>query len=151
MAEEANQIKNHIDNTRRELDSNLNELQSRVQDQVHELRHRVKEATNWRTYVNRYPLPIVGVAFACGTAIYLGLGPVRRSKARHDGHYETVSGPKGRERRRYLWDIVKSAAIGFAASQVKAILQEAAEGVRHPHEHTDYDTAGVVHPATSSW
>ncbi|MBV8843185.1 MAG: DUF3618 domain-containing protein [Bryobacterales bacterium] len=158
MAEEPDQIKDHIDSTRKELDSNLYELQSRVHDRVDDLRHRVKDATNWRTYVNRYPLAVAGLAFAGGTAIGLALGPMRRSKARHDGHYKTrpdghyydaISGPKERS---YLWDIVKSAAVGFAASQVKAMMRNAVEGVRHPHEHREYgSTPGGGHPATSSW
>ena len=68
MAEEPDEIKQHIDSTRAELGANL-----------HELEARVKRAVNWRTYVERWPFPAVGAAVLCGVMTPLLMG---RSKGR---------------------------------------------------------------------
>ena len=55
MGEEPNEIKQHIDAKREELGENLGILQ-----------HKVKRATDWRSWVERKPLVAVGAAFAGG-------------------------------------------------------------------------------------
>lgn len=58
MAEQPNEIERDIEASRDRLRQNLQALESKV-----------KETTNWRTYVDRYPLAAVGVAVGCGVVL----------------------------------------------------------------------------------
>lgn len=58
MGARADQIENHIRETRHELGDNLRELEVRV-----------KAAADWRNYFRRNPLAILGAAFVIGVAL----------------------------------------------------------------------------------
>src|SRR5215472_5122569 len=145
MAEDPDQIKNHIDRTRRELDGNLHELESRV-----------KEATHWRTYVNKYPLRILAAAVAGGAVISLLMGPSharnrsQRTYAKDTSHgsdRESMTSdsssfePRGAHYQRHraadIWDNIKGAMIGLATAQIKEFLVDAIPGFRRHYDHTE--------------
>jgi hypothetical protein len=63
MGEATDQIVNDIDQTRQELRSNLEELETRV-----------KAATDWRGYVGRHPGPMVVAALIGGALVAAMLG-----------------------------------------------------------------------------
>ncbi len=58
MAERPDQIEQHIKSTRSELGNNLQELE-----------YKVKQATDWRTYFERNPMTLMGVAFGGGVLL----------------------------------------------------------------------------------
>ncbi len=60
MGQEPNEIKQHIDAQREQLGENLQILQ-----------REVRRATDWRTWVERKPLGVLGALFAGG--LWLGL------------------------------------------------------------------------------
>ena len=55
MGEATSQIEEHIQKTRDELGGNINELQQKV-----------KDAVNWRLYVERRPWQMLALAFGAG-------------------------------------------------------------------------------------
>lgn len=67
MDESPDQIEEHIRSTRRELESNLQELE-----------HRVKDATDWRIQFERHPWAFLGAALAGGILLSAALGGHRR-------------------------------------------------------------------------
>lgn len=130
MADEPNEIKHHIDSTRRELNGNL-----------HELEERVKEATNWHTYVNRYPFTVVGLAFAGGVAVSL------LAKSAHTTSVPSVASmrshqahPLGRKATE-LWEGIRDAMLGLAAHQITGLLGDAIPGFRQHYERVERQKA----------
>lgn len=129
MADEPNEIKNHIDYTRRELNGNL-----------HELEDRVKQATDWRTYVNRYPFTVVGLAFTGGVALSMltkgssGTHVVNRSGSSTTPSFATHKlGQKATE----MWEGIRDAMLGLASHQITTLLGEAIPGFRQQYEKTE--------------
>jgi len=123
MADEPREIRNHIVTARRELGDNL-----------HELEDRVKQAAHWRTYVNRYPFAMVAVAFAGGLAASAifgnSRGPSKPSSSSASSSGSHLFGDKASE----LWDNVRGALAGLAATQVKTFLGDAIPGFRQHYE-----------------
>lgn len=66
MAQEPNEIEKNIRNKRRELGGHLEELESRL-----------REDTDWRTYVRRNPLTLLTSAFGTGLVLALMFGGKR--------------------------------------------------------------------------
>jgi hypothetical protein len=58
MAERPDQIEQHIASTRHQLGNNL-----------HELENKVKQAADWKTYYERNPMLMVGLAFGGGVLL----------------------------------------------------------------------------------
>jgi hypothetical protein len=140
MAEEPNQIKRHIDSTREELGDNL-----------HELEHRVKQATNWRTYVEKSPMTMVAAAFAGGVVASVLVGGPRNSDSHRNGGpaRERTAEPERRHGTQYqknrvadMWDTLKGTLVGMAAAQVKTFLNEAIPGFRQHYEAVERQEAG---------
>src|SRR5579871_360192 len=126
MGEKSSQIEQHIEDTRAELGSNLQELE-----------HKVKSATDWRQQFQKNPLTMLGVAFGGGVLIstVMGGGHHRRSYGpREATGYETTGYERGRagtgkavnaqiKRASATWDTIKGALIGVAAGQVQNFLK----------------------------
>jgi len=146
MAEETNQIKGHIDSTRRELGENL-----------HELEYRVKQATDWRYYVDKNPATMVSLAFAGGVLAAALIGGRSRSSSRRDdiGHpllesSEADNGPKMsymKERAgNKTWDAIKGAVVGVATSELKNFMNEAIPGFRQHYEKIQGENSNLPRP-----
>lgn len=58
MGQTTDQIEDEIDDTRHALQSNFEELESRV-----------KDATNWRSIVRRHPVPMFAAALVGGMLV----------------------------------------------------------------------------------
>jgi hypothetical protein len=63
MDETTDQIESRIDQTREDLKSNLEELESRM-----------KAVTDWRTHVGRHPLPMIIAALLGGVVLSTLIG-----------------------------------------------------------------------------
>ena len=63
MDKTTDQIATHIDQTREDLKSNLEELESRM-----------KAVTDWRTQVGRHPLPMIIAALLGGVLLSAVIG-----------------------------------------------------------------------------
>ena len=64
MAQESDQIKEHIDRKRDEVTRDLRELEQQVKVQV-------KQATDWRTHYRNNPGALLGAAFGGGLLLSL--------------------------------------------------------------------------------
>jgi hypothetical protein len=90
MDEKPDQILGHIEAQRSELGRNLNELESRV-----------RRGTDWKTYFDRNPMMMLGVALGGG----LLLGSAVGNKRKHRGYSSGRSSSRS-----------SSAALGFASA-----------------------------------
>lgn len=63
MAEDPNKIEHNIESRRRDLGGHLDELEGRL-----------RENTDWRTYVRRTPLIALAVAFGAGLMFVFAFG-----------------------------------------------------------------------------
>jgi len=125
--EQPEQIEDHIRSTRRELGSNLQELE-----------HRVKDATDWRVQFDRHPGVMLGIAFAGGLLLSAGLGGGRGRRAATAataGVTTRVSRATGEasDVAAGIWGGVKGALIGAASTQIRSVLGELVPGYRE-HE-----------------
>jgi hypothetical protein len=125
MDERPDQIKEHIDRTRGDLNENLNELQ-----------HKVKRAFDWRVQFEERPMTMLGLAFGGGILAaamipsgrrhrYYVNGETRRpfrNAAR--GSRERVASAVREEPRktRDSLDALKGALISVAAGKIGAVL-----------------------------
>ncbi|HEX7361346.1 MAG TPA: hypothetical protein VF283_12720 [Bryobacteraceae bacterium] len=63
MAEDPNEIEHNIESRRRDLGGHLDELETRL-----------REETNWRTYVRRNPLTVLATVFGAGLMLAYTFG-----------------------------------------------------------------------------
>lgn len=148
MGEKSDQIERVIESERSQLGSNLNELQSRVE-----------EATDWRTQFQKRPLLLMGVALGGGFM----LASLTRSRSRRRRYYPEEPSPEPYQHRRgtelqknkalETFDTIKGAMIGVAANTFKDWLGEAIPGFREQYQKTASEkrSAGVAQvPAASA-
>jgi Protein of unknown function (DUF3618) len=138
MAERPDQIEQHIASTRHELGNNL-----------HELEDKVKQATDWRTYYERNPMMMVGLAFGGGVMLATMMGgnrernaaPVMTPAPRPAGY---LTGAIQRNPVSDTWQTLKAALIGLSGAKIRSLLDEALPGFT---EH--YDRAARTNPGFS--
>ena len=88
------------------------------------LESQAKDLVDWRTYVRKSPLTMVGVAFGSGLLISAIAGaPRSRSRARAVRKYDS-DGNEEPSVMHDAWEIFKGAVIGAAASQVTAYVTD---------------------------
>jgi hypothetical protein len=134
MAEKPDQIEQHIASTRSELGNHLQELEDKV-----------KQAADWKTYYERSPMTMLGLAFGGGVMLAAMLGGGRRG-------YAPMAAPSQRELTRAYnppprsavsdtWENLKAALIGLSGAKLRGFLDEAIPGFS---EHYDRATRGSV-------
>ncbi|HSU60864.1 MAG TPA: hypothetical protein VLI55_16240 [Bryobacteraceae bacterium] len=131
MDEKSDQIEREIQLERGQLGSNLNELQSRVE-----------EATDWRVQFQKKPMLMMGVALGGG----LLLASMTRKRRRRGGSYSDERSATEYHPRRgtelqknaalETFDSIKGAMIGVAANTFKDWLGEAIPGFRDQFQKT---------------
>jgi hypothetical protein len=120
MAERPDQIEQHIKSTRSELGNNLQELE-----------FKVKQATDWKTYFERNPMTLMGVAFGGGVLLASMVGNKNSIAPTVEQERQPRRNFADHNRRNPLsdsWDTLKSALIGFTALKVRKVLDEALPG-----------------------
>jgi hypothetical protein len=117
MGETTRQIATHIEHTREDLGSNLQELE-----------HKVRSVTDWRHQFQSNPMLMVGLAFGTGLCAATLAGGRDRLAGMSSNGSSTRPGvpPRGatREKQQLLdtWANIKGALVGVATSQVKSFL-----------------------------
>lgn len=130
MGEATDQIERHIYEKRHELDEN-----------IHELRHKVKDAVDWRVHVNQRPWTMVGAAFGAGVLASLFIWKGRRSRSYRDGHASRGAGSRysrGAEgesgaKRSQVWENVKGAVAGVVIASAKDFVEQIIPGFREQY------------------
>jgi len=102
MGEATSQIEQHIQETRGELGGNINELQQKV-----------KDAVNWRLYVQRRPWQMLALAFGAGmlTSFVTSISRSQRTGA--------LNGKSSQ-----MWNNIKAAASTAVIESAKEFAKE---------------------------
>jgi hypothetical protein len=131
MGETTDQIERHIYEKRHELDDN-----------IHELRHKVKNAVDWRVQTQERPWTMVGLAFGAGLLTSALIGKRRRSDSfRSDGlrrwNRESTSrseyAGEHEERTSQIWSNVKAAVAAVAVAAAKEFVEQIIPGFREQY------------------
>jgi hypothetical protein len=141
MDEKPDQIIGHIEAQRHELGRNLNELETRV-----------RATTNWRTYFDKNPMMMIGVALGGGILMGSMVGGKGRGSSRSSysstsssskysgsqassaGIASSLSSSIPSEHRKKVTDTleqVKGAIIAFGIAKAKEFMNEALPGFGH--------------------
>lgn len=124
MGQTADEITAHIDHSRAELGSNLQELEQKV-----------KHVTDWRQHFRDNPMTMVGAAFGGGILLAGMTRKRRHSRARswredRDRGEPQPHAATDRQKHKAMetWDHIKGALIGVAATQFKQFVGEVVPG-----------------------
>jgi hypothetical protein len=153
MGETTRQIAAHIDNTREDLGSNLQELEQKV-----------KSVTDWRQQFRNNPMMMVGLAFGGGVFLATMAGGRRNRlsgmSSPTTGPVTSESGARGiashgvanRETQQVLetWDNIKGALVGVAASRLKSFLGDSIPGFQEQLRKTERDSNRSFQDPSSS-
>jgi len=139
MAEQTDQLEQHIQSKRNELGQNLEELESKV-----------KRAGDWHTYFERYPMTALGISFGGGILLAMLMGGNRSNRGRmvadSIGWQENQSRPAAyparpaggaRDKMAETVDTIKGALFGLATAKVQNILSDAIPGFREQYQKTE--------------
>lgn len=144
MGERSNQIEHEIRVERSQLDQNLNELQSRVEDM-----------TDWRAQFRKRPMMMIGVAL--GGGLLLGSVSHRSSRGRRHSAEDRSEGGQPYRRGTELqknkamesFDTMKGALIGVAANTFQDFLGQLIPGFREQFQKTAEEKRSSVAAAQS--
>jgi Protein of unknown function (DUF3618) len=129
MGQTASQIEAHIEHTREDLGSNLDQLE-----------RKVKSAADWRHQFQERPALMLGAAFGGGIFLATMLGG-RKARRRREGRYPGTEAHAGSDTQKHkaleTWDNVKGALIGLAASRFKDYVGEIIPGFREEFKRTE--------------
>jgi hypothetical protein len=124
MAETKDPIETHLETTRGDLRSNLEELEDKV-----------KSVTDWRQQFRNNPALMLGLAFGGGMLL---AGVLRRPR-RAAEHRLSPAAARGREprrpegrrtRMRQVWEDIQGALFGAATSKITSTLADVVPGLR---------------------
>jgi dienelactone hydrolase len=151
MAEQTDQLEKHIQFKRTELGQNLEELESKV-----------KRASDWHTYFERYPMTALGLSFGGGILLSMMLSNgSSRSRRIADSvdwqenqpraaalDYPRRNAGGARDKVVETVDTIKSALLGLATAKVHDILSDAIPGFREQFQkaerHKDHSSSYSV-------
>ena len=126
MAEKPDQIERHIASTRSELGNHLQELEDKV-----------KQAADWKTYYERSPMTMLGVAFG-GGALLAGLLGGRRQGAAppaYQSRREASAFTGSHNSAVYdTWQNVRAALIALSGAKLCGVLNQALPGFSEQYE-----------------
>jgi len=133
MGQTTRQIEAHIEDTREDLGANLNELEQKV-----------KSVTDWKQQFRSNPMTMLGVAFGGGILLATMSGGRRDRRREHGfaGHAAISSEPHaGTDHQKYkaleMWDNIKGALIGVAATRVKDFVGQVVPGFDDQYQRTE--------------
>ncbi len=126
MVERSDQIEKHIASTRSELGSNLQDLEDKV-----------KQAAESRTYFDRNPMMLMGLAL--GGGVLLGAMTAAAPQYRNMSRPGAQNGLAAD-----TWGTLKGALIGLAGSKVRTLLEEVVPGFNQQYKKMERDISASV-------
>jgi len=134
MGPTIDQIEAHIDRTREQLGSNLQELEQRVE-----------AAVDWQQYYRTSPLAFVGAAFVAGALAGMMIPDGRRSSRRFGiaGEHATSLGPRQSSSGDLVldvWEVMKDAAISLAAARLRDYVEHVVPGFGEHYQRAEQRT-----------
>jgi len=124
-------IKRNIDAERVDLGRNIERLESKVRDTM-----------DWRNQFQRNPMTMMGLAFGGGVLLSAIIGG-RRSFRPAAGRWQRAGEGQDlglnyqRHKALEIWDNIRGAAIGVAATRFRNYLQEVIPGFREEYRKTE--------------
>jgi hypothetical protein len=139
MGQTTRQIEAHIEGTRENLGSNLNELE-----------RKVKSVTDWKQHFQTKPMTMLGMAFGGGILLAAMLGG-RKNRRGERGFSSTGSEPHaGTDQQKHkaleTWDNIKGALIGVAATRFKDFVGEVVPGFHEQFQRTEEKAKAPLAP-----
>lgn len=136
MGQTTQQIEAHIERTRENLGSNLNELE-----------RKVKSATDWKQHFQTNPMTMLGVAFGGGILLSTMLGGRRHRRSTHATGAEPHAGTDLQKHKAMeTWDNIKGALIGVAAARFKDFVGDVVPGFHEQFQRTEEKTGAIPAP-----
>jgi hypothetical protein len=132
MDEKPEQIARHIDSARTELGSNL-----------HELEDKVRQAADWKTYFDRNPIMLLGLALGGGVLLATIAGSKGSETQTPSQEHANARRPLSGVRNTAVTDslvTLKGALIGLAGAKVRGILNEVLPGFNEHYERAERET-----------
>ncbi|MBV9769677.1 MAG: DUF3618 domain-containing protein [Bryobacterales bacterium] len=132
MGKTAEQIETHIERTRADLGSNIQDLE-----------HKVKSATDWKQHFQDKPMIMLGLALGGGVLLgtMLGNGKRRRSfPPAMENHTPHAGTDRQKHAALETWDNIKGALIGVAATRFKEFVGEVVPGFTEQFERTQHQS-----------
>jgi len=138
MGQTTSQIEAHIEDTRADLGSNLQELEQKV-----------KSVTDWRQHFRSNPMTMVGVAFGGGVLLATMMGGRKHRRGERSFSTPMSGSHAGSEHQKNkaleTFDSIKGALIGVAATRFKDFVGEVVPGFQEHFKQTE-EKARTVHP-----
>jgi uncharacterized protein DUF3618 len=129
MGQTTQQIEAHIEHTRENLGSNLQELEQKV-----------KSVTDWKHHFQTKPLTMLGVAFGGGILVATMLGG-HKSRRRYSNHLPSSEPHAGTTYQKHkaleTWDNIKGALIGVAAARFKDFVGDVVPGFHSQYQRVE--------------
>lgn len=143
MADNPDQIKNHIKSAQRELGSNLQELEDKV-----------KGAADWRVQFDKHPVGMLGMAVGGGILLSVVVGGARRPRQRSSDtvKYGSVARPASestRQKTSATWDDIKGTLVGMAVASLRTFLDDAIPGLMKHYDKAQQAAGRSYGPAAS--
>ena len=141
MGQTTNQIEAHIEDTRGNLGSNLNELE-----------RKVKSITDWKQHFQANPMVVLGVAFGGGILLAKMLGNQKRTGGERSfsSRSSGVEPHAGTDHQKYkaleTWDNIKGALIGVAATRFKDFVGELVPDFNEQFQRTEEKARALQGP-----
>jgi hypothetical protein len=144
MGQTTRQIEAHIEDTRENLGSNLQELEQRV-----------RSVTDWKQHFQTSPMTMLGVAFGGGILLATMLGGRKnlggKRFSRHDAGSEPYVGTDLQKRKALeTLDNIKGALIGVAATKVKDFIGEIVPGFHEQFQRSEAESESTRTVARTS-
>jgi hypothetical protein len=139
MGQTTSQIEAHIQDTRADLGSNLQELEQKV-----------KSVTDWRQHFRSNPMTMVGVAFGGGILLATMMGGRRQRGGGRTystpgaGSLSHAGSDHQKNKALETFDSIKGALIGVAATRFKDFVGEVVPGFQEHFKQTE-QKASTVH------
>jgi len=147
MGQTTHQIEAHIADTREKLGNNVRELEQKV-----------KAVTDWKQYVQKSPMTMLGVAFGGGIFLATMLG---RPKTHRLGEQRDLYSAPGvseehpgdndpKDKALETWNNIKGALIGVAATRFKEFIGEVVPGFQEQFARSEENVKNDVETATQT-
>ncbi|MBC8122203.1 MAG: hypothetical protein H7Y22_10240 [Gemmatimonadaceae bacterium] len=72
------------------VETDMQRTRERIAQTANQIERRVKDDLNWQTWVNRYPLPVLGLAAATGALVGLSLPAGAKRTASKTGKDDAI-------------------------------------------------------------
>jgi hypothetical protein len=137
MGQTTHQIEAHIENTREDLGSHLQELEQKV-----------KSVTDWKQHFQTSPMTMLGVAFGGGILLATMLGGRKNQRGERGSGAESPAGTDLQKHKALeTWDNIKGALIGVAATRFKDFVGEVVPGFHEQFQRTQEKDQAIQPPA----